>query len=401
MYPSSSKSDFPFDPEGYKLVLLDTVVKHELVGSPYNRRRESCERVAKMLGQEFLRVLHDVDFPASEVRALASARSAGKKVPFEGCGLVPAGELTVQEMTPESFEGVDIALFSAGASVSKEMREAVTAAGAVMIDNSSAFRMDEDVPLVVPEVNPQDVAWHNGVIANPNCSTIQMVVALKPLYDLSPIKRVVVSTYQAASGGGARHMRELLTQMGHLYGHVADELATPSSAILDIERKVTTLTRSGELPVDNFGVPLAGSLIPWIDKQLDNGQSREEWKGQAETNKILNTSSVIPVDGLCVRVGALRCHSQAFTIKLKKDVSIPTVEELLGAHNPWAKVVPNDREITMRELTPAAVTGTLTTPVGRLRKLNMGPEFLSAFTVGDQLLWGAAEPLRRMLRQLA
>ena len=353
------------------------------------------------VGQEFLRVLHDVDFPASEVRALASARSAGKKVPFEGCGLVPAGELTVQEMTPESFEGVDIALFSAGASVSKEMREAVTAAGAVMIDNSSAFRMDEDVPLVVPEVNPQDVAWHNGVIANPNCSTIQMVVALKPLYDLSPIKRVVVSTYQAASGGGARHMRELLTQMGHLYGHVADELATPSSAILDIERKVTTLTRSGELPVDNFGVPLAGSLIPWIDKQLDNGQSREEWKGQAETNKILNTSSVIPVDGLCVRVGALRCHSQAFTIKLKKDVSIPTVEELLAAHNPWAKVVPNDREITMRELTPAAVTGTLTTPVGRLRKLNMGPEFLSAFTVGDQLLWGAAEPLRRMLRQLA
>lgn len=212
---------------------------------------------------------------------------------------------------------------------------------------------------------------------------------------------VSVATYQAASGGGARHMRELLTQMGHLYGHVADELANPSSAILDIERKVTTLTRSGELPVDNFGVPLAGSLIPWIDKQLDNGQSREEWKGQAETNKILNTSSVIPVDGLCVRVGALRCHSQAFTIKLKKDVSIPTVEELLAAHNPWAKVVPNDREITMRELTPAAVTGTLTTPVGRLRKLNMGPEFLSAFTVGDQLLWGAAEPLRRMLRQLA
>ena len=195
--------------------------------------------------------------------------------------------------------------------------------------------------------------------------------------------------------------RELLTQMGHLYGHVAEELATSSSAILDIERKVTTLSRSGELPVDNFGVPLAGSLIPWIDKQLDNGQSREEWKGQAETNKILNTSSVIPVDGLCVRVGALRCHSQAFTIKLKKDVSIPTVEELLAAHNPWAKVVPNDREITMRELTPAAVTGTLTTPVGRLRKLNMGPEFLSAFTVGDQLLWGAAEPLRRMLRQLA
>ncbi|MDK1259109.1 aspartate-semialdehyde dehydrogenase, partial [Cronobacter malonaticus] len=210
-----------------------------------------------------------------------------------------------------------------------------------------------------------------------------------------------VATYQAASGGGARHMRELLTQMGLLQQHVAAELADPASAILDIERKVTALTRSGELPVDNFGVPLAGGLIPWIDKQLDNGQSREEWKGQAETNKILGTSSTIPVDGLCVRIGALRCHSQAFTLKLKKDVSIATIESLLAGHNDWVKVVPNDRDITVRELTPAAVTGTLSTPVGRLRKLNMGPEYLSAFTVGDQLLWGAAEPLRRMLRQLA
>ena len=196
-------------------------------------------------------------------------------------------------------------------------------------------------------------------------------------------------------------MRELLSQMGQLHNHVATELSNPASAILDIERKVTDLTRSGSLPTDNFGVPLAGSLIPWIDKQLDNGQTREEWKGQAETNKILNSGSIIPVDGLCVRVGALRCHSQAFTIKLKQDVSLPTIEEMLAGHNEWAKVVPNDRDITMRELTPAAVTGTLTTPVGRLRKLNMGPEFLSAFTVGDQLLWGAAEPLRRMLRLLA
>ena len=182
---------------------------------------------------------------------------------------------------------------------------------------------------------------------------------------------------------------------------MAGELADPASAILDIERKVTALTRSGQLPVDNFGVPLAGSLIPWIDKQLDNGQTREEWKGQAETNKILGTSSIIPVDGLCVRVGALRCHSQAFTIKLKKDVSLSSIEEMLATHNDWVKVVPNDRDITVRELTPAAVTGTLSTPVGRLRKLNMGPEYLSAFTVGDQLLWGAAEPLRRILRQLA
>ena len=228
-----------------------------------------------------------------------------------------------------------------------------------------------------------------------------MLMSLGGLFAQDLVEWVSVATYQAASGGGARHMRELLTQMGQLHHHVSDELANPASAILDIERKVTALSRSGELAVDNFGVPLAGSLIPWIDKQLDNGQSREEWKGQAETNKILRTSSAIPVDGLCVRVGALRCHSQAFTIKLKKDVSIPIVEELLAAHNEWAKVVPNDRDITLRELTPAAVTGTLTTPVGRLRKLNMGPEYLSAFTVGDQLLWGAAEPLRRMLCQLA
>jgi len=195
-------------------------------------------------------------------------------------------------------------------------------------------------------------------------------------------------------------MRELLTQMGLLHNSVAKELQDPASAILDIERKVTALTRSGTLPTDNFGVPLAGGLIPWIDKALDNGQSKEEWKGQAETNKILQTSHVIPVDGLCLRIGALRCHSQAFTLKLKKDISIPEVEQLLATHNDWVRVIPNDRDLSMRELTPAAVTGTLNTPVGRLRKLNMGPEYLSAFTVGDQLLWGAAEPLRRMLRIL-
>ncbi|MCP3290454.1 aspartate-semialdehyde dehydrogenase, partial [Aeromonas hydrophila] len=182
---------------------------------------------------------------------------------------------------------------------------------------------------------------------------------------------------------------------------VAVELADPASAILDIERKITEKTRSGTLPVDNFGVPLAGGLIPWIDTKLDNGQSREEWKGQAETNKILGIEhAAIPVDGLCVRIGALRCHSQAFTIKLKKDVPLAEIEALLAAHNDWVKVIPNDRDITARELTPAAVTGTLSIPVGRLRKLNMGPEYLAAFTVGDQLLWGAAEPLRRMLNIL-
>ena len=251
------------------------------------------------VGQEFLRVLHDVDFPASEVRALASARSAGKKVPFEGCGLVPAGELTVQEMTPESFEGVDIALFSAGASVSKEMREAVTAAGAVMIDNSSAFRMDEDVPLVVPEVNPGDVAWHNGVIANPNCSTIQMVVALKPLYDLSPIKRVVVSTYQAASGAGAPAMAELYDQ---------------TRAFLDG-------TPEDELEISAFAHRIAFNTIPHIDVFLDDGSTKEEWKMVVETKKIMGDPA-IEVAATCVRVPVLRCHGEAINVEFADEVTV-------------------------------------------------------------------------------
>ena len=293
----------------------------------------------------------------------------------------------------DALKALDIIVTCQGGDYTNEIYPKLRASGwqGYWIDAASSLRMKDDAIIILDPVN-QDVitaGLNNGVktFVGGNCTVSLMLMSLGGLFAQDLVEWVSVATYQAASGGGARHMRELL--------------ADPASAILDIERKVTSLTRSGELPVDNFGVPLAGSLIPWIDKQLDNGQSREEWKGQAETNKILATSSVIPVDGLCVRVGALRCHSQAFTIKLKKDVSIPTVEELLAAHNPWAKVVPNDREITMRELTPAAVTGTLTTPVGRLRKLNMGPEYLSAFTVGDQLLWGAAEPLRRMLRQLA
>ncbi|MFJ5480308.1 aspartate-semialdehyde dehydrogenase [Pectobacterium carotovorum] len=272
------------------------------------------------------------------------------------------------------------------------------------IDAASSLRMKDDAIIILDPVNhgviQQGLDKGIKTFAGGNCTVSLMLMSLGGLFANNLVEWVSAATYQAASGGGARHMRELLAQMGTLHGEVAKELQDPASAILDIERKVTALTRSGSLPTDNFGVPLAGSLIPWIDKQLDNGQSREEWKGQAETNKILSTSSVIPVDGLCVRVGALRCHSQAFTIKLKKDVALPEIEQLLATHNDWVKVVPNDRDITMRELTPAAVTGTLSTPVGRLRKLNMGPEYLSAFTVGDQLLWGAAEPLRRMLRIL-
>lgn len=306
----------------------------------------------------------------------------------------------------DALKALDIIVTCQGGDYSNEIYPTLRESGwsGYWIDAASALRMKDDAIIILDPVNQQVISdgLNKGIktFVGGNCTVSLMLMSLGGLFAHNLVEWVSVATYQAASGGGARHMRELLLQMGQLRDHVASELADPACAILDIERKVTRLSRSNALPVDNFGVPLAGSLIPWIDKQLDNGQSREEWKGQAETNKILATIAPIPVDGLCVRIGALRCHSQAFTIKLSKDVSIPTVEALLAAHNPWVKVVPNDRHITLHELTPAAVTGTLTTPVGRLRKLNMGPTFLSAFTVGDQLLWGAAEPLRRMLRQL-
>ncbi|PKH23832.1 aspartate-semialdehyde dehydrogenase [Enterobacterales bacterium CwR94] len=306
----------------------------------------------------------------------------------------------------DALKALDIIITCQGGDYTSEIYPKLRESGwqGFWIDAASTLRMKDDAIIILDPVNLHVIkqGLDSGVktFVGGNCTVSLMLMSLGGLFANNLVEWASVATYQAASGGGARHMRELLTQMGQLHDNVAASLQDPASAILEIERSVTDLTRSGALPTDNFGVPLAGSLIPWIDKQLDNGQSREEWKGQAETNKILRTSSVIPVDGLCVRVGALRCHSQAFTLKLKKDVPLTEIEQMLAAHNPWAKVVPNDRDITMRELTPAAVTGTLTTPVGRLRKLNMGPEYLSAFTVGDQLLWGAAEPLRRMLRLL-
>ncbi|NWA63795.1 aspartate-semialdehyde dehydrogenase [Pantoea sp. B9002] len=306
----------------------------------------------------------------------------------------------------EALKALDIIITCQGGDYTSEVYPKLRESGwqGYWIDAASTLRMKDDAIIILDPVNHNVIrqGLDNGIktFVGGNCTVSLMLMSLGGLFANDLVEWASVATYQAASGGGARHMRELLTQMGMLHDHVAKSLQDPASAILDIERSVTDFTRSGTLPTDNFGVPLAGSLIPWIDKQLDNGQSREEWKGQAETNKILRTSSVIPVDGLCVRVGALRCHSQAFTLKLKKDLPLSEIEQLLASHNEWVKVVPNDREITMRELTPAAVTGTLTTPVGRLRKLNMGPEYLSAFTVGDQLLWGAAEPLRRMLRLL-
>ncbi|MWN90134.1 aspartate-semialdehyde dehydrogenase [Gilliamella sp. Pra-s65] len=307
----------------------------------------------------------------------------------------------------DALKALDIIVTCQGGDYTSEIYAKLRATGwqGYWIDAASTLRMEDDAIIVLDPVNKTNIytALDSGIktFVGGNCTVSLMLMSLGGLFAENLIDWVSVSTYQAASGGGARHMRELLTQMGMLNAEVAKELQDPYSSILDIERKVTQKMRDGSLPTDNFCVPLAGSLIPWIDKALDNGQSKEEWKGQAETNKILGTSQIIPVDGLCVRIGALRCHSQSFTIKLKKDISVPEIEKLLATHNDWVKVVPNDREISMRELTPAAVTGTLTTPVGRLRKLNMGKDYLSAFTVGDQLLWGAAEPLRRMLRILA
>ncbi|MFS7193584.1 aspartate-semialdehyde dehydrogenase [Serratia proteamaculans] len=306
----------------------------------------------------------------------------------------------------DALSALDIIITCQGGDYTNEIYPKLRESGwqGYWIDAASSLRMQDDAIIILDPVNraliQQGLDKGIKTFVGGNCTVSLMLMSLGGLFANDLVEWASVATYQAASGGGARHMRELLTQMGMLHADVAKELQDPASAILDIERKVTAATRSGKLSTDNFGVPLAGSLIPWIDKQLDNGQSREEWKGQAETNKILNSGLVIPVDGLCVRVGALRCHSQAFTLKLKKDVPLPEIEQMLATHNDWVRVIPNDRELTMRELTPAAVTGTLNTPVGRLRKLNMGPEYLSAFTVGDQLLWGAAEPLRRMLRIL-
>ncbi len=273
------------------------------------------------------------------------------------------------------------------------------------IDAASTLRMEDDAVIVLDPVNMhviQDAYMHgNKNWVGGNCTVSLMLMALNGLFKANLVQWATSMTYQAASGAGAQNMRELLNQMGEAHFAASQLLADPASAILDIDRTVAGTLRDEKFPTSQFGVPLAGSLIPWIDKDLGNGQSKEEWKGGAETNKILGReANPIIIDGLCVRIGAMRCHSQALTIKLTKKVPLDDIVQMLAEANQWAKVIPNVREVSMRELTPAAVTGTLNTPVGRLRKLNMGDEYLSAFTVGDQLLWGAAEPLRRMLRIL-
>ena len=305
------------------------------------------------------------------------------------------------------LKALDTIITCQGGDYTNEIYPQLRAAGwkGYWIDAASALRMKDDAVIILDPVNRQVIqdALARGAkdYIGCNCTVSLMLMGLGGLFAHGLVEWMTAMTYQAASGAGAQNMRELIQQMGAIHGAVANRLDEPASAILDIDRIVAETIRSGAFPTANFGVPLAGSLIPWIDKQLENGQSKEEWKGQAETNKILGRlDNPIPIDGICVRIGAMRCHSQALTVKLTRDVPLDEVVEIVGAANDWVKVVPNEREISMRDLTPAAVTGTLSVPVGRLRKLNMGPAYLGAFTCGDQLLWGAAEPLRRMLRIL-
>ncbi len=310
------------------------------------------------------------------------------------------------------LQKMDIIVTCQGGDYTSEVFPKIKTAGWAghWVDAASTLRMNADAVIILDPVNMHVIenALHQKgkdgrgkIWVGGNCTVSLMLMALNGLFEADLVEWATSMTYQAASGAGAQNMRELLNQMGEAHRVASEFLKDPASAILDIDREVAGTLRDATFPTANFGVPLAGSLIPWIDSDLGNGQSKEEWKGGAETNKILGReTNPIPIDGLCVRIGAMRCHSQAMTIKLKKDVPLDEISQMLAEANEWAKVVPNERQASMRELTPAAVTGKLNVPVGRLRKLNMGDDYLSAFTVGDPLLWGAAEPLRRMLRIL-
>jgi aspartate-semialdehyde dehydrogenase len=304
-----------------------------------------------------------------------------------------------------ALKTADVLISCQGGDYTTGMYPKLRAAGwtGYWIDAASTLRMNDHAVIVLDPVNRGviDKALASGVtdFIGGNCTVSLMLMAMAGLFKEGLVQWITAMTYQAASGAGAKNMRELVSQMGVVHGAAASQLADPGSAIVDIDRTVTDTLRSSALPTEQFGYPLAGSLLPWIDKDLGNGQSKEEWKAIAEGNKILGRQgSPIPMDGLCVRIGSMRCHSQALTVKLTRDVPLAEIERMLASAHEWVQVVPNRRDDSLRELTPARVSGTLMVPIGRLRKLAMGPEYLTAFTVGDQLLWGAAEPLRRMLR---
>jgi aspartate-semialdehyde dehydrogenase len=353
------------------------------------------------------RMLAEGDFELIEP-LFFSTSNAGGTAPFQA-----KNETKLQDAYEiAALKRCEIIITAQGGDYTAEVFPKLRAAGWTghWIDAASTLRMKDDAVIVLDPVNMHVIKnalgkgntnWVGG-----NCTVSCMLMGVGALYKAGLVEWMSTQTYQAASGGGAQHMRELLTQYGTLHAEVKALLDDPTSAILEIDRMIVAKQRAlSSDETANFGVPLGGSLIPWIDKDLGNGMSKEEWKGMAETNKILGlgegfTAPAIPVDGFCVRVGAMRSHSQALTFKLNKDVPVADLEALIAADNYWVKLVPNNREDTMRDLTPVAVTGTMTIPVGRVRKLAMGPEYVGAFTVGDQLLWGAAEPLRRMLRIL-
>ncbi len=328
-----------------------------------------------------------------------STSQAGQDAPMGAGKLKNADDLA-------ELAKLDVILTCQGGDYTKAVHPALRKSGwsGYWIDAASTLRMEKDAVIILDPVNRNviDAALANGQkdFIGGNCTVSLMLMALGGLFRAGLVEWVSSMTYQAASGAGAPNMRELLEQMGVLNASVASLLAVPGSAILEIDRDVTACLRGDSIPKKEFGFPLAGSLLPWIDREVEDGQSREEWKGYAETNKILGTTVPIPVDGICVRVGAMRCHSQAVTVKLKKDVSIAEVESLIANDNDWVKLIPNTKADSLAGLTPTAVSGTLSIPVGRVRKMKLGPEYVSAFTCGDQLLWGAAEPLRRMLRIL-
>jgi aspartate-semialdehyde dehydrogenase len=348
------------------------------------------------------RMLQERDFDLIEP-VFFTTSNVGGKGPAIGKDVPPLKDAK----NVDELKAMDVIISCQGGEYTTDVFAKLRATGwkGYWIDAASTLRMADDAVIILDPVNMDVIknALAKGVknYIGGNCTVSLMLIALGGLFKANLIEWMTSMTYQAASGAGAQNMRELLQQMGAAHMSVKSLLDDPGSAILDIDRELASTMRGEKFPTANFGVPLAGSLIPWIDKDLGNGQSKEEWKGMAETNKILGRSAnPIAVDGVCVRIGAMRCHSQALTIKLTRDVPLDEIESMLAQANDWVKVVPNKRDITIKELTPTAVTGTLTVPIGRLRKLPMGGQYLSAFTVGDQLLWGAAEPLRRMLRIL-
>jgi len=345
------------------------------------------------------RMQEEQDFAGIEP-VFFSTSQAGQDAPLGAGKLISADDL-------KALKKLDVILTCQGGDYTKAVHPELRKQGwqGYWIDAASTLRMEQDAVIILDPVNRNviDQALQKGQkdFIGGNCTVSLMLMALGGLFRAGLIEWLTTMTYQAASGAGAPNMRELLEQMGVLHGSVAELLKDPGSAILEIDRQVTGALRGDALPKKEFGAPLAGNLLPWIDREVEDGQSREEWKGLVETNKILGTTQPIPVDGICVRVGAMRCHSQAITIKLTKDVPIGDIEQLIANDNQWVKLIPNTKADSVAQLTPTAVSGLLTVPIGRVRKMKMGPQYLSAFTCGDQLLWGAAEPLRRMVRILA